>query len=87
VLPLPGPSNRREGGADRRGLTAIDGANALIAVFVVVQMWLLSAALEAVLAGRLQTAFPAAIASGALFAGCGLLFRFVQRLDHQMRGR
>jgi len=77
---------RRQRYADRRGLTVIDGANALIGLFVVVQMWLLSAALEATLAGRKESALPAAIASGVLFAGCGLLYRFVRRLDRQMRG-
>jgi hypothetical protein len=71
---------------DRRGLTAIDGANALIVLFVIVQMWLLSAALEASLAGRRETALPAALASGALLAACALLFRFVSRVDRRMRG-
>jgi hypothetical protein len=70
---------------DRRGLTAIDGANALIVLFVIVQMWLLSAALEASLAGHRGTALPALIASGVLLAGCALLFRFVSRLDAQVR--
>jgi hypothetical protein len=73
--------------ADRRGLTAIDGANALIVVLVIVQMWLLSAAVEAALAGRRETALPAALASGVLCAGCALLFRFVTRLDRQTRAR
>jgi predicted Co/Zn/Cd cation transporter (cation efflux family) len=73
--------------ADKRGLSAIDGANALIVIFVIVQMWLLSAALEAALAGKRETALPAAIVSGILFAGCALLFRFVTRLDRQVRGR
>jgi hypothetical protein len=72
---------------DRRGMTAIDGANALIVVLVIVQMWLLSAALEAALAGRRETALPAALTSGLLFAGCALLYRFVTRLDRQTRGR
>jgi predicted Co/Zn/Cd cation transporter (cation efflux family) len=70
---------------DRRGMTAIDGANALIVVLVIVQMWLLTAALEAALAGRRQAALPAAVTSGLLFAGCALLFRFVTRLDRQTR--
>src|SRR5262249_39684824 len=38
--------------AQRKGLTAINGTNALITVIVIVQMWLVSAALESALAGR-----------------------------------
>jgi hypothetical protein len=73
--------------ADRRGLTVIDGANALIAVLVVVQMWLLSAGVEAALAGHHEGTLPAAIISGALAAGSILLFRFVSRVDREMRRR
>jgi uncharacterized protein DUF6755 len=72
---------------DKGALTAIDGANALIVVFVIVQMWLLSAALEAALAGERETALPAALASGVLFAGCALLWRFISRLDLRARGQ
>ena len=72
--------------ADRRGLTAIDGANALIAILVVVQMWLLSAAVEAALAGSGRATLPAVIASGVLTAGCSGLYRYVSRIDRQMRG-
>jgi hypothetical protein len=78
-----GPSEER--GADPRGRTAIDGANALIAILVIVQMWLVSAALESALAGRDDSAFPAAIASGVLCAGCFFLFRFVTRVDRELR--
>jgi hypothetical protein len=70
---------------DPRGRTAIDGANALIAILVIVQMWLVSAALEAALAGRDDSALPAAAASGVLCAGCFLLFRFVTRVDRELR--
>ena len=70
---------------DPRGSTAIDGANALIAILVIVQMWLVSAALEAALAGRDDSALPAAIASGVLCGGCFLLFRFVTRVDRELR--
>lgn len=73
------------GSVDPRGRTAIDGANALIAVLVIVQMWLVSAALESALAGREETALPAAIASGIICGGCFLLYRFVGRVDREMR--
>jgi hypothetical protein len=72
--------------ADRRGLTAIDGANALIALLVLIQMWLLSAAVEAALAGSGRATLPAVLASGALTAACAWLYRFVSRIDRQMRG-
>jgi hypothetical protein len=72
--------------SDRRGLTAIDGANALIAIVVLVQMWLLWAAVEAALAGSGGATLPAVIASGALTAACVGLYRFVSRIDRQMRG-
>ena len=72
--------------ADRRGLTAIDGANALIAILVIVQMWLMSAAVEAALAGSGGATLPAVIASGVLTAACAGLYRFVSRIDREMRG-
>jgi hypothetical protein len=77
--------DRSERLADPRGRTAIDGANALIAILVIVQMWLLSAALEATLAGRDDSALPAAAASGVLCGSCFLLFRFVTRVDRELR--
>jgi hypothetical protein len=64
-----------------RGLTAVSGAMALIAVLVMVQIWLLSAALESYLAGDRGSALPAAIVSGILFAVCVLLYLFIERID------
>lgn len=68
-----------------RGLTAIDGAMALIVVMLVVQIWLLSATLEAYLAGHHDAALPGAIVSGLLFAGCAVLYGFVARLEKRVR--
>jgi predicted Co/Zn/Cd cation transporter (cation efflux family) len=65
----------------RRATTAMDGAIALIAVLLVVQMWLLTAALEAFLAGHRDTAAPAALISALLFAACAGLYLFIERLD------
>jgi len=70
---------------ERRGLTAIDGALALIAVLLIVQMWLLTAALETFLAGHPEAALPAAIVSGVLFLGCLGLFLFVRGVDREVR--
>jgi predicted Co/Zn/Cd cation transporter (cation efflux family) len=68
-----------------RGLTAIDGAIALIAVLLIVQMWLLTATLEAFLAGHHGPALPAAIVSAVLFATCFALYLFIERLDRASR--
>jgi hypothetical protein len=68
-----------------RGLTAIAGAMSLIAVLLIVQIWLLSAALESFLAGRRRTALPAAIFSGLMFLVCFGLYLFVDRVDSDVR--
>ena len=70
---------------ERRGLTAIDGALALIAVLLVVQMWLLTATLEAFLGGHREGILPAAAVSALLFAGCFVLYRFVEKVDEETR--
>ena len=62
----------RDFSKQKKGLVAIDGATALIVLLVIVQIWLLSAALESFLAGHSETALPAAIVSGLFFLGmCG----------------
>jgi len=68
-----------------RALVAIDGALALVAVLLVVQMWLLTATLETWLAGHQGAAVPGAIASGLLFAGAFALYVFVLRVDAEVR--
>lgn len=67
-------------GRDRR-LTAINGAMALIVILLVVQVWLLSATLDAFLVGHRDAAVPAAIVSGLLFLGCAGLYRFAAGLE------
>jgi predicted Co/Zn/Cd cation transporter (cation efflux family) len=69
----------------RRELTAIDAALALLAIVLIVQIWLLTAALEAFLAGHRETALPAAIVSGVLLAACCGLYVFVRGLDRRLR--
>ena len=64
-----------------RGLTALSGAIWLIAVLLIVQMWLLTATLEAYLAGHHETALPGAIVSGVLFLGAFGLYRLMVRVD------
>jgi hypothetical protein len=69
-----------------RGLTAIAGAMSLIAVLLIVQIWLLSAALESFLGGNHRSALPAAIFSGVMFLICLGLYLFVDRVDAEVRG-
>ncbi|HSS95710.1 MAG TPA: DUF6755 family protein [Terriglobales bacterium] len=68
-----------------RGLTAIAGAMSLIVVLLVVQIWLLSAALESFLAGNRKSALPAAVFSGLMFLACLGLYAFVDRVDSDVR--
>jgi hypothetical protein len=58
---------------------------ALIAVLLIVQIWLLSAALESFLAGNRRTALPAAVFSGVIFVICLGLYIFVDRVDAEVR--
>jgi hypothetical protein len=68
-----------------RGLTAIDGAIALISLLLIVQIWLLSTTLEIYLGGHHEAAVPGAIISGVLFAACFALYMFVDRIDSDVR--
>jgi len=68
-----------------RGLTAIAGAMSLIAVLLIVQIWLLSAALDSFLGGKHGSALPAAIFSGVMFLICFGLYLFVDRVDSNVR--
>lgn len=70
---------------DSRGLTAIDGAIALIVLLLIVQIWLLAATLESYLAGHREAAAPGAILSGVLFLVCLALYFFVERIDSEVR--
>ncbi len=67
------PASSRDG----RSTAAVEGAMALILVLLIVQIWLLSATLEAYLGGYRETALPGAIVSGLLFLACGALYRFI----------
>lgn len=70
----------------KRALTAMDGALSMIVVLLVVQMWLLTATLESVLAGHRRAALPGALFSGTLFLGCLGLHAFVARVHARTRG-
>ena len=63
-----------------RRLTALDGITALIILLLIVQIWLLSATLEAFLAGYHEAAMPGAITSALIFALCFVLYLFAHRV-------
>jgi hypothetical protein len=74
-----------EGSKQRRGLVAINGATAFVVIFLIVQIWLLSATLETFLAGHKGAVLPSAIFSGLIFIGCLTLDLFVIRVDQESR--
>ena len=69
--------------SQRRGLTAINGAMALIVLLLIVQIWLLSATLDAYLAGHIDAVLPGALISAVLLSSCGGLYLFVVRLERR----
>jgi len=71
----------------KKGLTAIDGAMALIAILLVVQIWLVIATLETYLAGHYETVLAGAIISGMILLSCFGLYLFIERMDAEVRGR
>lgn len=68
-----------------QGQVLFTGILWIIGISVIVQLWLLTAALEALLAQHMQALIPAAIASAGLLALNGALLLFVHRFDEQVR--
>jgi hypothetical protein len=68
-----------------QGLTLFTAILWLIGIVVIIQLWLVSAALEALLGGDRQVLTPAAIASFVLFLLNGGLLLFVIRFDRRVR--
>jgi hypothetical protein len=67
----------------RRRTTAVDGAAALVTLLLMVQIWLLSATLDAYLAGHTDAALPGAVCSGLIFAAAAALYWFVRGIDRR----
>lgn len=59
----------------------------LIGVLVILQLWLLAASLESMLAGDVGPATPAALASAGLLAANAGLLLYVVALDRRIRDR
>jgi hypothetical protein len=68
-----------------QALPLFTAACVLIGVLVVVQLWLLAASLESMLAGDAAPAVPATIASAAILATNAGLLRGVVALDRRVR--
>ena len=69
----------------QQGSVLFAGVLVLIATLVIVQLWLLTAALEALLAHTFEILLPAAIASLALFVMNALLLGYVVSFDRKVR--
>ena len=68
-----------------QGSTLLSGINAIICTLVVIQLWLVSASLEALFSYETSVLAPATIASFVLFAFNGLLLMHALRFDRIRR--
>ena len=66
-----------------QGTTLFTSILILVATTVVLQLWLLTFSMEALLRGNFATLVPAAIASTILLMVNGFLVRYVFRFDHE----
>lgn len=64
----------------QRRRTVTDAVIAFLVILLIVQMWLLTATLEAYLAGNTGAAIPGLVVSLLLFLACFALHRFVDRI-------
>jgi hypothetical protein len=70
---------------ERQGTTLFTAILWLVGVVVVVQLWLVAAALDAYLGGERSVLVPAALASLLLFFVNAALLQFVMRYDARRR--
>lgn len=69
----------------QQGSTLFSAVLVLIALLVVIQLWLVAAALDALLAQQFAVLLPTAIASGILFMLSGGLLWYVVSFDARLR--
>ena len=69
----------------QQGSTLFSAVLVLIALLVVIQLWLVAAALDALFARQLVVLVPTAIASGVLFVLSGGLLCYVLSFDARLR--
>ncbi len=70
---------------NQQGSTLFSAILVLIGTLVVVQLWILAAAVDALLAGSLGVLKPAAVASVVLFLLSGGLLWYVYAFDERLR--
>jgi hypothetical protein len=68
-----------------QGTVLFTGILFLVATTVVIQLWLLTVSMEALLSGTMRILVPAASASTVLLCINAGLLRYVFRFDHQLR--
>ena len=68
-----------------QGSTLFSAVLVLIALLVVIQLWLVAAALDALVARQFAVLVPTAIASGMLFVLSGGLLWYVVSFDARLR--
>jgi hypothetical protein len=69
----------------QQGSTLFSAVLVLIAILVVIQLWLVAAAVDAMMARQTTVLMPTAIASGALFVLSGGLLWYVVAFDARLR--
>jgi hypothetical protein len=69
----------------QQGTVLFTGILFLVATTVVIQLWLLTVSMEALLSGAMKTRVPAAAASTILLCINAGLLRYVFRFDRQIR--
>lgn len=69
----------------QQGTVLFTGILFLVATTVVIQLWLLTVSMEALLGGIVRTLVPAASASTVLLCINASLLRYVFRFDRQVR--
>ena len=68
-----------------QGSTLFSAVLVLIAILVVIQLWLVAAAVDALMSRQMVVLVPTAIASGVLFALSGGLLWYVVSFDARLR--
>ena len=70
----------------RQGTTLFAAVLALVVTAVVVQLWLLTLSMQALLSGEYRTLIPAAVGSTVLLVVNAGLLRYVFHFDRDARG-
>ncbi len=69
----------------QQGMTLVTAICWLVGTLVVIQLWLVAAALDALLSNDTEVLWPAAVASAVLFLANGGLLLYVLDFDRRIR--